>query len=152
MRTQESLLVIVSVVLAAACSSATVSGGSICGRYAQEDLRRVDANGLPIWANEVFDNCGVGSADWSTAGGKEAGFQLAWQTAVLRIVQGQAPQNVTVFEVITTNSWLVGEYSSTRGHFQSVMKAETPKTGVRVRTVAKAYHGYNVYVLVEKVE
>jgi hypothetical protein len=93
----------------------------------------------------------VGSADWSSAGGKEEGERLAWQIAVQKIAQAEATQTVTVFEIVSTEKTVTGKFSSGSGHFQSLMAAETPTTGVKVRTVAKAYRDYSVYVLVERV-
>ncbi len=138
-------------ILVSGCSLSGGSAGLICGKYGSvSDLDRVRSDGLPIWVYEAFDNCAVGKADWSSAGGKAEGEALAKSVAEAKMASDIAKKDIQISAETRTETSARGSEVTESSDIRTTTTSKSETVTVTSKTLKVMVVGYTIYVLAER--
>ena len=138
-------------ILVSGCSLLNGGAGLICGKYdSLSDLDRVRPDGLPIWVYEAFDNCAVGKADWSSAGGKVEGEVLAKSVAEAKMASDIAKKDIRISSETRTETSARGSEVTESSDSKTRTISESEQVTITSKTLKVVVVGYTIYVLAER--
>lgn len=148
-------LFLISLVLASgsACSFFRSEVVLYCGKYTASQLQV--ANEKPIWKEDP-GTCKIAHTNWSIPGTKQQGVKVAEELAIAAFAQEISGAEITVKSQLHTNAQVTSFGKHTNEENRYVRSSEISIKGkkVVVKTAIRAqwFAGYQVWVLVEKIE
>lgn len=136
-----------SLLLLASCSKSTPT---ICGRYTEATLNRIQENGKPLWIESPGDNCAVGYADWGNSNKKKARF-AAYNLAKENLVRTIAPETVKVESELNIRKTKTNNKVTITAQGTSHLKSKGEEVQIKTKERAVWFQGFNVWILVERI-
>jgi hypothetical protein len=145
------LLVVLLLLLMAACSFSKTPEPLFCGKYSASTVNNLNADGMPFWINYPGPNCAVGSANWGNTN-KEQARKDAISVAKEMLTREIAPETIRVTSETEIKKKQMGKNVSISAVGHSKLEAEGEKVQMRTKLRSVWIKGYKAWVLVERLQ